>query len=743
MKRYLKYLTRSRSLNGVIVVIVMLLAGAVFLSVLSSRNMKRITSQAFNEQQLELAKHAAGMLGEHFKVLKRELTTLSLSPSIQYMEAVSWANRMQISFSTVSEYGVCRILFIDAEGAGAYMINDSNAVYMETGDYARQELFQWCIQKENKGKVYVSDVRQGTVANSEPGYLSLMATPVYQVSTDEAHPRATQAFAGALVFELDAGLFARKIVGPIKSGRTGNAWVIDEKGNFLYHQKGDFVGQNAFEIRQFKDPHISFTKINSIQKELMLQGKEGTSWYVSGWHAEQIGKVEKLIAYAPVYIGAANSKKIWSVAVVAPIGEVEESVHGFYLRQNLLQGAIVAVVIIVLAFYIAGERIWLRRLEQMVEEKTRHLEKYAERLERSEERYRSLIESADDLIYTLDQDCNILSVNRYYSRLAGESAGDVTGKNVTDVIRFKDPEIIPRIVRDVRKKAVALGHEGSAEIEGREYWFDSKYMPILDRGGKTSTILVISRDITEHKAMEAQLFHAEKLASMGTLSAGVAHEINNPIAVILGFTEILLERFPEGSKEHEILKTIMRQGTNCQRIVENLLAFSRIPEKSDTETDVAGDLQKVLNVVQNTLLTKKVDLKTDIDGAMPRVRGNGREMEQVFLNIINNAVAAMPGGGILGIAAARDDGYVRIAFSDTGHGIPSKYMGRIFEPFFTTKKVGEGTGLGLSVSYGIVKKFGGDIRVKSQTAEKGKEPGTTFTVLLPLAETRQSKSVAV
>jgi signal transduction histidine kinase len=142
----------------------------------------------------------------------------------------------------------------------------------------------------------------------------------------------------------------------------------------------------------------------------------------------------------------------------------------------------------------------------------------------------------------------------------------------------------------------------------------------------------------------------------------------------------------------------------------------------------------VVNVVMNTLVTKKVDLKTNIEEDLPEVRGDGPQLEQVFLNIINNAVAAMEGGGVLTISAHRADGAVRVGFTDTGYGIARENMDKIFEPFFTSKRVGEGTGLGLSVSYGIVKKFGGDIEVKSQTKEDGGDPGTTFTIVLPVAD---------
>ena len=638
------------------------------------------------------------------------------------------------------EYGVIKIMLVEREGTRAFAADYTNAVFLEKGDFSKEEYFEWCKMPKNTNRVFVSSVKRGIVMESEPGFVKLMAIPVYQVSSDEAHPTPTRQFTGALVFVLDTAVFAKKVVGPIRSGKTGYAWVINDTGKFLYHLDKDFIGQNAFEVRRFKDPHISFSKINLIQKDLMLQGKEGTSWYVSGWHRGKVGKMKKLIAYAPVHIGAANTQKIWSVAVVAPISEVEDAVQGVYIRQNLLQGAIIIAVVIVLAFYIAMERVWLRTLEHVVEEKTSDLGEYAQKLRRSEERYRSVIESADDMIYTLDKDCKILSVNRYYTRLTGQGADDAVGKRITGMIRYDDPKTIPNIVEKVLNTSKTINREEHVKIGEKEHWFDTKYRPLMMGEDRTNAVLVISRDMTEHKNMETQLLHTEKLASLGSLSAGVAHEMNNPIAIILGFTEILLEKFTEGSKEHEILKTIERQGTNCQKIVENLLKFARIPEKTAIETDVVEDLQRVLKVVMNTLVTKKIDVKTELEENLPKVRGDGRQLEQVFLNIINNGAASMEDGGLLKISARCTDNMVHIAFTDTGHGIPKEHLSRIFEPFFTTKKVGEGTGLGLSVSYGIVRKYGGDIRVDSQTGDKEEASGSTFTVLLPVVNSHNGES---
>jgi PAS domain S-box-containing protein len=721
-------------------IIFVLLIGALVLGIESVSEMKRRINEDFNSQQLELARHAAGIITENFKILKRELLTLSLSPSIQYLEEVSWLTRMERSFSSVSDYGLIKITFINAAGNEAFSFNYMGSSLIDKNSYTHEEHFKWCKKRENKGSIFISDAKTGLVEYSDPGIIMIMATPVYQVSRDEAYPIPTGEFSGVLLFILDASLLAKKIVGPIQSGKTGYAWVIDESGKFMYHQERDFIGQNAFEVRKFKDPHISFSKINLIQKTMMLEGEEGTSWYISGWHRGETGAVKKLIAYSPVHIGFANKIRRWSVAVVAPISEVNDAIHTVYIRQAMIQGSFTAAVVIIFLFLMMYERTWLKTLEKEVKEKTIDIERYADKLKRSEESYRSLIESADDMIYTMDKECNILSINRYFADLVEQRDEKIVGQNIRFFIEYIDPNDVGEVLKKVIEKSETIGVEESLRIGTREYLFDTKYKPIMTNEGEVSTVLVISRDITEHKSIEEQLFHTEKLASLGSLSAGVAHEMNNPVGIILGFSELLLEKFPADSKEYNMLKTIERQATNCQRIVENLLTFARIPEKAAIDTDIVDDIQKVVNMVTNTMLTKKVDLKKEIAEDLPRVRGDGQQLEQVFLNIINNAVAAMgDDGGILTISAKRSNNMVSIRFTDTGPGISLENRDKIFEPFFTTKKVGEGTGLGLSVSYAIVSKFGGDIRVKSETSAASGGPGTTFTVLLPVSETEKQK----
>ncbi len=739
MKKLQEDVKSKHTVRLVIIIILALLAGAIALGYYSVKDMKRMIGKDFNDQQLALAKHASVIVEQYFKILKNELLISGLSPSIQYIESVSWRNRMEISLSSVREYGVFRIMLIDADKMQTYSIDYNRALFQENGLDTDAEYFKWCKNPINKNKVFISSVREGIVENSEPGLVMEMATPVYQISPDEAHPTPTNKFTGALVFSLDVELLTKRVISPIRSGKSGYAWAIDQQGKFLYHMEKKFIGQNAFEARKLEDSHISFTKINLIQKEKMLQGKEGSSWYISGWHRGETGRMEKLIAFAPVYIGGANNTQIWSVAVVAPMSEVQETIYIVYFRQAMIQLVFTLAVIVILFFLRANEISWIKTLERKVKEKTEDLKDYAERLKNSEKRYRSLIESADDMIYALDKDCNILSMNQSWTRLTGQKADNIIGKNLLDVIKFSKPDHICAIVEKVLTEDQAIAQEEAAKIGDREYWLNTKYnratgIGIFEDFDKPF-VLVIARDLSEHKQIESQLFNTQKLASLGELSAGVAHEINNPIAIILGFTEMLLEKTTEETKQHNMLKAIERQGENCKRIVENLLAFSRVQKKETTYTDVAADLHKVIDVVENVLLTEKIDINIKIPDNLPRVYGDSQELEQVYLNIINNAVAAMEDGGLLSISVDKDKEMMRIRFQDTGSGIQPEYLDKIFEPFFTTKEVGRGTGLGLSVSYGIVKKIGGEIYVDSHLAlEEDAESGTIFTILLPIVD---------
>jgi two-component system NtrC family sensor kinase len=232
----------------------------------------------------------------------------------------------------------------------------------------------------------------------------------------------------------------------------------------------------------------------------------------------------------------------------------------------------------------------------------------------------------------------------------------------------------------------------------------------------------------ELQAAQQQLIQAEKLASIGQLAAGVAHEINNPIGVILGFTQLLLKKTPEESSLYKPLATMEREGLRCKEIVQGLLDFARQNRTRLGRVCLNDVIEAAAELMPHHTHSDLVRVVKEYDPSLPPVLGDEYKLQQVFVNLLINAYQAMPDGGELHISSLSADGQVCATISDTGAGIAADHLGRIFDPFFTTKDVGEGTGLGLSISYGLIEQHGGTIEVESEPGA-----GATFVVRLPVA----------
>jgi two-component system NtrC family sensor kinase len=721
---------------AIALITILVLATAFVLGLMSSNKMREVISEQFNQQQLIIARSVASDIEEKFAFIKNELHTLNLSPAIQYLE-VSWPNRMQITMENIKAYGVVEIglVALTKDGVVIHRLDHQGRHFREPLDPETVPFFQWAQQEEHRNSFFIQRTTWSKRENAALSYL-LLAMPTYQVSLDESHPQAAGSFTGALYLLIDPFQLAQKYAQDIRSGHTGYAWIIDSQGNFLYHPERDFIGKDAFEIREKRAARVSFDEINRIQREKMLAGQEGTSYYWSGWHRGVQEVMKKFIAFAPIIIAADNDTMVWSVAVVAPQSEVEGAIHEVYIRQFLLQGLLIFIILLAGGAGLYYESRWASALEKEVAKKTLELKKSNEELSISEKRYKSLVESAEDSILTIDAHGEILSVNRFGAQFLGYTVHGIVGKTLKAIFPGQVGELLQSQIERIFREKTGFRTVQEVTLGDKDYTLNFTMTSVRDEEDRVQSILIIIHDMTAVKRMEEQLYHTEKLASLGQLAAGVAHEINNPMAIILGYTDMLLEKTPEGTKEYKILKTIERQGNNCKRIVENLMSFARMPEGVQYDTDVNRNIELVMEVVQNTLLTKKIEFSLDLAPNLPRVRGDAGQLQQVFMNLITNAVKAMPQGGKLTIASRlhpkRDK--VEVQIIDTGEGIRREHLSKIFDPFFTTRKVGEGTGLGLSVSYAIVSKYGGNILVTSRSKEEygAAASGSTFSVVLPV-----------
>ena len=732
-----------RVLKIVGVLTVVLMGVAVYLGVSTARHMKGILKDQFNAQQLVLARATALKIESNLQNAIADLALLNSLPAIQYSDAEAYEIILLSTLPVLNRDSIMEIRRIDRDGNTMFVINDQGLgmkhfglMQQEAGAY-----LSWAADVNNRGKTMGTGIRLKDLNKGKRLIIFDLLIPTYEDAVDMTHQHASRRFSGYIRATVDVSHMLQQVIPPIRSGKEGYAWVLDSSGCFLYHPESTFIGEDAFEIRANRNPAISFAQINQIQRNEMLRGKEGVGSYISGWHRDVVESMEKLIAYTPVRIQGPYMDYVWSVAVVAPLHEIEGTIGSVYERQVLLQGVIVLIILLGSIVVVLYELRWTTYLEFDVASKTEDIRRYGVELERSEAKYRSLIESAEDLIFSSNADGAIGMANQHMVNLFGVAAGELAGQSLYRFLPKEQADGQIHLIRQALESGKGQRSESVLRIQENDFWFNVQYIPIRGNGNECDRVLGIARDITERKSLEKQLINTEKLASLGTLAAGVAHEINNPLGIMLGFCDLLLEKREPGTLEYNDLKTIERHGLHCKSIVERLLSFARISEETEESCDVNENVESILSVVKHTLNMNDIRLDASLSEDLPKVRFDSRGLQQVMLNLVSNALHAMEGGeGVLRVESrpGQDGETVELLVSDTGCGIRKEFLQKIFDPFFTTKKVGDGTGLGLSVSYGIVTKYGGTIECASHTAEDRKgRTGTTFTIRMRVLESQE------
>jgi len=279
----------------------------------------------------------------------------------------------------------------------------------------------------------------------------------------------------------------------------------------------------------------------------------------------------------------------------------------------------------------------------------------------------------------------------------------------------------------------------SKSADGKTCYFDVTATPIEESKGERNRALLFLRDVTEKRIQEMQLIQADKLSSIGVLAAGVAHEINNPLSSVAGYAEALLRRFKDEEKLSEdprldvfpkYLQVIVRESYRCKAIIDSLLSFSRKSDGAVCGVNINEVLNEVLELVRYKSRYDKIEIQTDLQSDLPEVLADPTGLRQVCMNLLINAHQAINGAGLVEISTRLTrQSMVMFQIRDSGCGIPREAIDQIWDPFFTTKTVGQGNGLGLAVSYNIIKRLGGEISVESQVGK-----GSKFTVRIPACQ---------
>jgi PAS domain S-box-containing protein len=343
-------------------------------------------------------------------------------------------------------------------------------------------------------------------------------------------------------------------------------------------------------------------------------------------------------------------------------------------------------------------------------------------------RFSNVVHYTVNPIQITDASGTIIYVNPAFERVTGFSKEEIIGKNPNVISSRKySKEFWVRVWNTIQEGEVWTGEIENRRKDGQPIYTQLLISPIIDGEGKVVGYLGSHRDVTEQRALEQQLMHSQKMESIGTLAAGIAHEVGNPLASISSIVQVL-QRTTSDDAARDRLGLVQTQVHRITKIIRDLVDFSRPSNYQIQPTDIVKTLTEAVEIVKMGKKAKEITFVTHVRTAIPLLSLVPDQISQVFINILLNAVDALQQSkGTIESNLERDDTCVRITISDNGHGIHPDHLSKIFEPFFSTKRVGEGTGLGLWVSYGIVKSFKGDIVVQSTPGE-----GTSFRVILPL-----------
>ncbi len=378
----------------------------------------------------------------------------------------------------------------------------------------------------------------------------------------------------------------------------------------------------------------------------------------------------------------------------------------------------------------------------------KHIEELTERektIARQQGLLKTIMNVTPDFITLQDKELTYTFAGKAFCDYFNLKEEDVVGKTDFDIFPGEQAEQNVHEGRQILGTGHPLAKELSLKRPEEQRWFHVIKVPVYDQDGTIMGVLLTARDISMLKKFQEQLIQSQKMEDLGRLAGGVAHEINTPLGIILGYSQLLMDDI----KDEELLegmKIIEKQTKVCRNIVADLLGFARNSQSFSETVDVNASIRKVVNLVEHIFFLKRIKVCTLLDENIPPTTGDQARLKQVWLNLLNNAADAIgTDGSIFVQSRLRPEGQTfEVSVTDTGTGVAKVNLSKVFDPFFTTKEVGKGTGLGLSVSFGIIKDHGGVISVVSppqeqylptdcqRTEQMG--PGTVFIVELPLVK---------
>ncbi len=693
---------RKYYLPGIVVVLVSVLA-LVFFLVNSYRQTVRLVKERFFVQQALFTRQTALGIEKNFTLLERESELLAADPALRDPDPERARAALQRTFDYVKRFSVNDISLSDPAGRIRLALNSPELIGR---DFSFRQYYRRLREAAGSAPVYEHITFQG-IRKGSKGIIIARA-----VRGEKGE------FRGSLVFVVTVG----ELIGQLPAGTSG--WVIDNDGIILYHPTR--AAGTRIDESDSGDPAFA-QFVAALRRGTAERGE-----YFSG-----PGERSRTMATA-VTIQVADEPL--SVVIETP----EHLVRG-YLREFHL-GTILGVALSAIAVFgslFLGLVLLLRTNRDLAREATTRLQA-EDRHRESEEHFRLLIEYSPVAMAIVDSDDRFVFANRRFTETLGYELAVVPDVEHWMAAAYPDP----KYRREMQARWLQF-RERTASRSGPLR--PTEYL-VTDREGTTHTMdihgahigqryLIVFNDITERLRLEHQLRHSQKMDCFGRLAAGVAHDFNNILSVIMGYAELLQSSLEQDDPRRASLNVILGSVNSAAKLTSSLLAFSRKQVLNPQPLDL-GELTTGVHRLISRLIGADIAIETTIGPVAGTVLADYGQLEQVLVNLATNARDAMPRGGTIGIAtgtatldadtaarigAARPGACATLTFSDTGAGMDERTLEQIFEPFFTTKELGRGTGLGLAIVYGIVKQHGGGIDVASRPGA-----GTTFTIYLPL-----------
>jgi PAS domain S-box-containing protein len=371
---------------------------------------------------------------------------------------------------------------------------------------------------------------------------------------------------------------------------------------------------------------------------------------------------------------------------------------------------------------IAGKVIGISCFAKDITER-RNFEK---QLERDKLFIDQLIESANALVAAANEKGNIVIFNRRFEDVSGYTKSEALGHNPLELLVPKEyRKMVSERFRSIRGEPVVEIEIPIISKEGKQLMVTWNAAAVNLPSGHAA-VVVVGQDVTNQKRMQEELIQSKKLASIGELVSGVAHELNNPLTVIMGYSQLLIAEQSLQDRHRQMAQKVLDAAGRSKRIVENLLAFARKKKLQKQQVNINQVIENTLSLREHNFAVNNVAIKREYEQQLPLIYADGHQLQQVFLNLINNAFDSMSEanhGGNLEVRTSKTNGLIVIEVIDDGPGVPEAIQDKIFDPFFTTKEVGKGTGLGMSLSYGIVREHGGRIYL-----DRTFRPGAKFVI---------------